>query len=135
MGAEFGYRGERLGLPQDGPGSIARPGRRLGALTIDWLLCVLIAKGLIAPDDSQAANLWTLAVFGLMTLLLVATLGTTPGKRLLRIKVVREDGSRALPGQVLIRTVLLLVVIPAAVWDRDTRSLHDKAAHTLEVRF
>ncbi|MEU1165551.1 RDD family protein, partial [Streptomyces sp. NPDC005921] len=46
-GAEFGYRGEQLGLPEEGPGSIARPGRRLGALVVDWALCVLIAYGLI----------------------------------------------------------------------------------------
>ena len=46
-GVDFGYRGEQLGLPEEGPGSIARPGRRLGALAVDWGICVLIAYGLI----------------------------------------------------------------------------------------
>jgi hypothetical protein len=35
---------------------------------------------------------------------------------------------------VLIRTVLLLLVVPAAVWDRDSRGLHDKAAGAVQVR-
>ena len=48
MGVDFGYRGERLGLPEEGPGSIARPGRRFAALFIDWALCMLIAYGLLA---------------------------------------------------------------------------------------
>jgi hypothetical protein len=34
----------------------------------------------------------------------------------------------------VVRTVLLLLLVPAAVWDRDTRGLHDKAAGTVEVR-
>ena len=33
-----GYPGERLGLPQQGPGSIARFGRRVGAILADWLI-------------------------------------------------------------------------------------------------
>src|SRR5689334_22272379 len=33
------YPGERLGLPKDGPGSIARFGRRIAALIVDWLTC------------------------------------------------------------------------------------------------
>ncbi|MGO4425639.1 RDD family protein, partial [Streptomyces sp. MCAF7] len=41
MGVELGYRGEALGLPESGPGSITPIGRRLGALLIDWGLCLL----------------------------------------------------------------------------------------------
>jgi hypothetical protein len=33
------YPGERLGLPQEGPRSVARMGRRVAALFADWLLC------------------------------------------------------------------------------------------------
>lgn len=32
------YPGEKLGLPQRGPGSLAPMGPRLGALMIDWLI-------------------------------------------------------------------------------------------------
>ena len=62
-GVDFGYRGERLGLPEEGPGSIARPGRRLGALAVDWGLCLLIAYGLLADGYDQAAGNWALLVF------------------------------------------------------------------------
>jgi uncharacterized RDD family membrane protein YckC len=33
-----------------------------------------------------------------------------------------------------VRTVLLCLVIPAFIWDRDGRGLHDKAAGTVVVR-
>ncbi len=134
MGADLGYRGERLGLPQDGAGSVASVGRRLTALFVDWGLCLLIAYGLLAHGSARAADNWTFVVFGVMTLLTVGICGTTPGKRLLGLRVVRLDGRRAGPVAVLVRTVLLLLVVPAVVWDRDTRGLHDKAAGTVEVR-
>jgi uncharacterized RDD family membrane protein YckC len=133
-GADFGYRGERLGLPKDGPGSVAPVGRRIGALFIDWFLCVVIAYGLIAHGDARVANQWTLAVFGALSVLTLGTLGMTPGKRLLRLRVLRLDGGRLGFGAVVLRTLLLLMVIPAAVWDRDTRGLHDKAVGAVQVR-
>ena len=45
-GSESGpndYPGQRLGLPESGPGSIAGFGRRIAALLIDWF----IAYGLV----------------------------------------------------------------------------------------
>jgi uncharacterized RDD family membrane protein YckC len=134
MGVEFGYRGERLGLPEKGPGSIAPIGRRLIAIFIDWILCVLIAYGLIAHRDYNASNPWALAVFGGLSLLTLSLVGSTPGKRLMRLRVVRLDGGRLGPAAVLLRTVLLLIVVPAVVWDRDTRGMHDKAARAVQVR-
>ena len=56
MGADFGHRGERLGLPQEGAGSVASVGRRLGALFVDWGIAVLIAYGLLSGGDLRAAN-------------------------------------------------------------------------------
>lgn len=134
MGADFGYPGERLGLPESGPGSIARVGRRMAALTVDWLLCALIAYGLFSGGDVQVANLWTSGLFFVVSVLLVGTVGCTPGKRLLGLRVVRADGGRASLLQVGLRTLLLIIVIPAVVWDRDTRGLHDKAVGLVQVR-
>ena len=37
------YPGERFGVPETGPESVAGFGRRLTALTVDWLLGYLIA--------------------------------------------------------------------------------------------
>ncbi|WP_335984120.1 MULTISPECIES: RDD family protein [Streptomycetaceae] len=134
MGVEFGYRGERLGLPEDGPGSIASVGRRIAAIFIDWVLCVLIAYGLIAHRDVHSANNWALAVFGAVSLIGLSLVGGTPGKMITRLRVVGLDGRRLSPLAAVIRTVLLLLVIPALVWDRDTRGLHDKAAKAVQVR-
>lgn len=134
MGVEFGYRGQRLGLPENGPGSIASIGRRVAAVFIDWALCVLIAYGLIAQRDSHAASNWALLVFGVVSLIGLGLVGSTPGKMVMRLRVVRLGGGRLSPLSVLIRTVLLLVVIPAVVWDRDTRGLHDRAAKSVQIR-
>ncbi|WP_217552694.1 RDD family protein [Streptomyces sp. GbtcB6] len=133
-GAEFGYRGEQLGLPEDGPGSIARPGRRLGALVLDWALCVLIAYGLITDGYTPATSNWALLVFFALGVLTVGTLGFTPGKRLFRLRVVGVDTGRVQPLRALARTVLLCLAVPALVWDRDGRGLHDRLAKTVEVR-
>jgi uncharacterized RDD family membrane protein YckC len=134
MGADFGYRGERLGLPEEGPGAIAPLGRRVGALVVDGWLCALIAYGLLAHGDAGHANLWTTPVFFIMSVVLLATAGSTVGKRLFGLRVVRLDGGRASLLQAAGRSFLLALVVPALVWDRDGRGLHDKALGTVEVR-
>ncbi|MEU8844520.1 RDD family protein [Streptomyces roseus] len=134
MGVDFGYRGQRLGLPQEGPGSVARFGRRLGGLAIDWIGCQVIAFGLITHGNATATGNWTLALFVVLSILTVATVGFTPGKRLVGLRVVAEDGGRLGIGRVVLRTVLLALVIPALVWDRDGRGLHDRLARAVQVR-
>ncbi|NYI06982.1 RDD family protein [Allostreptomyces psammosilenae] len=134
MGVDFGYRGERLGLPRSGSGAIAPNGRRIGALFVDWWACSLIATQLISPGDQMTASLWAAGLFLVMSLLLIGTTGLTVGKRLFGLRVIRLDGRRPGPGRVLARTVLLLLVVPAVIWDRDGRGLHDKLAGTVEVR-
>lgn len=132
------YRGERLGLPEDGPGSIATVGRRLGALCIDWGLSYLIARGIFGADSTRATGqLLVLAIFAAENLLLLSTLGFTVGKRLLGVRVVSLRGEKPgmpTPLDVVIRTVLLCLVIPAVIYDRDTRGLHDRATRTAAVR-
>ncbi|WP_128437169.1 RDD family protein [Streptomyces cyaneus] len=133
-GVDFGYRGEQLGLPEEGPGSIARPGRRLGALAVDWGLCVLIAYGLITDGYGQATSNWALLLFFLMSALTVGTVGFTPGKRLFGLRVVTLETGTVNPLRALLRSALLCVAIPALIWDRDGRGLHDRLAGTVEVR-
>ncbi|MEV7614630.1 RDD family protein [Streptomyces sp. NPDC089799] len=134
MGVEFGYPGQQLGLPQQGPGSVARFGRRLAAVLVDWLACQLIAFGLITDRDWVAAGNWALPVFGVLAVLTVGTVGSTPGKRLMGLRVVAEGGGRLGILRVLLRTVLLLLVVPALVWDRDGRGLHDRLSRAVQVR-
>lgn len=133
-GADFGYRGEQLGLPESGPGSIARPGRRLGALAVDWGLCLLIAYGLLTDGYNQATGNWALLIFFVMSALTVGTIGFTPGKRLFGLRVLTLETGTVNPLRALLRTALLCVAIPALIWDRDGRGLHDRLARTVEVR-
>ncbi|MFB7932097.1 MULTISPECIES: RDD family protein [Streptomyces] len=133
-GVDFGYRGEQLGLPEEGSGSIARPGRRLGALAVDWGLSLLIAYGLITQSYNEAAQIWAPLILFALMVLTVGTVGFTPGKRLLGLRVLALDTGRVSPWRALLRTVLLFLAIPALIWDRDGRGLHDRMAGTVEVR-
>ncbi|MGW2487619.1 RDD family protein [Streptomyces sp. NPDC001606] len=133
-GADFGYRGQQLGLPEQGPNSIARPGRRLGALLVDWGLCVLIAYGLITHGNGPATSNWALGIFFVLSVLTVGTVGFTPGKRIFGLRVVALETGTVSPLRSLFRSVLLCLAIPALIWDRDGRGLHDRLAKTVEVR-
>ncbi|MER5217282.1 RDD family protein [Streptomyces sp. NPDC002838] len=133
-GVDFGYRGEQLGLPEEGPGSIARPGRRCGALAVDWGMSALIASQLITQSYDQTSSNWALLIFFVMSVLTLGTIGFTPGKRLFGLRVVALDTGTVNPLRVLLRTVLLCLALPALVWDRDGRGLHDRLARTVEVR-
>ncbi|WP_329277954.1 RDD family protein [Streptomyces sp. NBC_01451] len=133
-GVDFGYRGEQLGLPEQGPGSIARPGRRLGALAVDWGLCLLIAYGLITDSYNEAAQVWAPLILLALLLLTLGTLGYTPGKRLFGLRVVALDTGRVNPLRAALRTVLFFLALPPLIWDRDGRGLHDRLAGTVEVR-
>lgn len=122
------YPGERLGLPEQGAGSVARTGRRIAALCIDWLLCTLIAVGTLH------SQYWTIVIFAAEVYLLTAVSGFTVGKRIVGIRVVRLDGEPVGFLWALVRTLLLLTVIAPLVTDGDLRGLHDRAANTVVIR-
>ncbi|MFC7850664.1 RDD family protein [Arthrobacter sp. NPDC057388] len=123
------YPGERLGFPESGPGSMARAGRRILAIIIDWTIALLISNVFLAGNSMA-----TLAVFAAEQILLIGTLGYSIGHRLMGIQVVKPDGSPAGPLAALVRTVLLCLVIPAVIFDPDQRGLHDKAMNTVLIR-
>jgi uncharacterized RDD family membrane protein YckC len=134
-GSSSDYPGQRLGLPQSGPGSVAGIGRRLGALLIDWLMCAVIALSVLGGDkDPAKVQYLTLAIFAAETYLLTALTGYTAGKRLLGLRVARLDGKPVGLVWSLVRTLLFLVVIPPLIFDGDLRGLHDQAANTVVVR-
>ena len=64
-------------------------------------------------------------------LLLLPTVGSTVGQRILGIGLMSVNGRPASFVQVLLRTMLLCLAIPALIWDRNSRGLHDKAAATV----
>ena len=129
------YAGQRLGLPAVGPGSIGRFGRRLIAVFIDWGLCLLIAAGLfhVPLTGAGSGGFVPLAVFAAENVLLVGTVGSTVGHRALGLRVLSLDGTRAGLAQVLSRTLLLVLAVPALIWDRYGRGLHDRVPNTVLV--
>jgi hypothetical protein len=136
-----------LGHAASGRGSLASVGRRLAALVVDWTMSLAISAAFFPGPEPAVVPLLsgdpsaTLGVFAVSTVVLVALLGHTVGHRLLGIRVVRladavsASGPRP-PGPLaaLIRTGLLCLVIPAVIWDRSGRGMHDVAARTAIVR-
>jgi uncharacterized RDD family membrane protein YckC len=125
------YPGARLGLPESGSGSVARPGRRLLGIAIDWLSVWLIAATFLRSVGPSAGPLLVLLV---EHTLLVGTAGFSLGHRLVGVRVARLDGGPAGIGRAALRSVLLCLAVPPLIWDRDQRGLHDKAAGTVVVR-
>ncbi len=123
------YPGERLGLPTAGPGSVARVGRRIGALAIDWVAAVILSIAFFDYDPFA-----TLVIFAVVQIVFIPTAGGSPGHRILGMRVVRLDGGWTGLWRPIVRTLLLIFVIPAVIWDADQRGLHDKAVGTVLIR-
>jgi hypothetical protein len=126
--SQAAYPGQRFGLPESGPGSVASMPRRVLALFIDWLLSMLIAYWL------THSQFWTIAIFAVEVYVLTATTGFTVGKRLVGIRTIRTNGGLVGFRWALVRTAILLAVIPPLLTDRDLRGLHDRASDTIVVR-
>ena len=99
------------------------------ALWLDYLMCLGIAFWLF-----EGSNLAILAIFFIEYLVLVSLLGTTVGQKIFGIRVIRLDGSVPGIASGFIRTLLLMLVIPAVIFDADRRGFHDIAARTAVVR-
>lgn len=128
------WPGERLGLPDDGPRSVARLGRRLGAVAIDWVIAYGLSLLFFRQKDGTANPWINLAIFGVLTLLFLLFFNGSIGHLVLRMRVVPIRGGALAPWRALVRTLLLCLGIPALIWDRDQRGLHDRLAGSVLVR-
>lgn len=116
----------------DGPRSLAGLGRRLVAIAVDWVLCLLVAGWLLRYAGlGQFAPLLVLFV---ENVLLVWTTGATVGHRLLGMRIETVPGTAPGLRRALLRSLLLCLAVPPLVWDADRRGLHDRAAGTLVAR-
>jgi uncharacterized RDD family membrane protein YckC len=127
------YRGQRLGLPESGPGSMAGTGRRVVALFIDWFAALIVSRVLVGTPETTLESFATLAIFFVEVTLLTWTLGASFGQRLVGLRVVGLTRRLGFTGAA-IRTLLICLVIPPLIWDADGRGLHDRAAGTVVVR-
>jgi uncharacterized RDD family membrane protein YckC len=141
---EFRFPGNRLGLPEDGPGSVAGWGRRALALILDWLIAGLIASAVVGKPmwaGGNDYNLSHLVIFFAMSAILTGLAGGTIGHRICGLRVLNLNAKDATgyAAQVgllggVIRSFLICLFLPAVVYDRDRRGLHDRAARTVVVR-
>jgi uncharacterized RDD family membrane protein YckC len=127
--ASSSWPGERLGLPESGRRSIGRLGRRVAALAIDWGLSVLVSVAFF--DYSPWA---TLDVFAITQIVFLATAGGSVGHLLLGLRVVPLSGGWIGLWRPVVRTLLICLVIPAVIWDKDQRGVHDRLAGTVLIR-
>lgn len=110
-------------------------GRRLVAVLVDWLICqgvALLFTGTEGGGGAGAAFL-PLGIFAVLNVVFISLTGSTVGHRLLGMQVWQvRPGS--FPLQVLVRTALLCLFVPAVLTASDGRGLHDVIAGTRIVR-
>jgi uncharacterized RDD family membrane protein YckC len=136
---ESSYPGQPLGLPPTGSRSLARTGRRLAALLVDWLIAyglagLAVTAGLLSTATLSTAVLGIWFVLGVVS---VRLFGFTPGQLALGLAVVRLDGGAVVHvgvGRAAARGLLIALVIPPLFTDSDGRGLHDRITGTAVVR-
>lgn len=127
------YRGQLIGLPQSGAGSLAPMSRRIVALFVDYFIAMGIAALIV--QGAGSLNTVTYIVWFLLGMLTVMLFGFTPGQFFLRLRTIRIDD--AVPVgfvRALARQALLTFVVPALFTDGDGRGMHDRATGTALVR-
>lgn len=126
------WRGERLGMPETGPGSAAPMWRRAAAFFLDLVLAALVAALFTFPELPRN---WSMLAWTVITVLPVAIAGTTPGMAITRIWVARMD-ARPMVGvwRALVRCALTTVIIPPLVQNSDGRGWHDQLTGTIVLR-
>lgn len=129
------YPGERFGMPPAGSGAQASVARRMAAVLIDWLIC-LIAATLITMNTDKLGDTATLTylLWVAMGILCGWLLARTPGMAALGMGVARVDEEAPVGfWRAAVRTILTGFVLPAAMVDQDGRGMHDRATNTTVI--
>ena len=112
-------------------------GRRLAAITLDWMACYAIVAALsgglgqMGPRQSPI----TLALFFMEVWVLTSLIGASLGQKIFGMRVVRfSDGASVSPMQALIRTLFLVLVVTAVTYDENGRGIHERISGTVLAR-
>jgi uncharacterized RDD family membrane protein YckC len=125
-------RGASLGLPAEGPGSLASFGTRITAYFVDAIASAFVAGLFTAP---KLPGLWSLVSFAAITIVTLVAFGQTPGMRVCGLRLAHPvEGRRLAVWRAVVRTALLILLVPALLVDADGRGLHDRATQTAVVR-
>ena len=143
-GPEQKFKGENLGLPESGPGSMAPLGVRFGALVVDWFLAYgLVAAvvsvagpGVLGGDSFAAVSSWAVPlVWGVIGVVCVWLFAQTPGQAVLGIGTARVDEEERVGFlRSLVRVVFIFFLLPPLIQDEDGRGMHDRATGTALIR-
>ncbi len=112
-------------------------GRRVLALVIDWALSMLAVGAFIGQDiwSSQGAAGWApLVVFASEVWILTSLTGGSAGQRVTGVVIRRTSGAPLDPLRALARTLLICLVIPPVIYNRDQQGLHDLAVDSIALR-
>lgn len=111
-------------------------GRRIAALFIDWVVSTLVFIAIVGGSTYSKVGggfyvpLVLFAEIAIFTILL----GGSFGQVALKMRVRRIDGARLSPWAVLIRTLLILLVVPPLIYKPDGRGLHDMVVDSATFR-
>lgn len=148
-GVDNEYRGQDLGLPESGPGSLATGWPRVAGLLVDWLIAGGLAMAFFGGFNSPHLGTAQMGVWFVMGIFAVTLFGFTPGQLVIGMRVARVDygverntaeatgeQSPAAVGIVraFFRQVLMIFLVPALINDYNGRALHDRATGTALVR-
>lgn len=142
-GPDDDYPGKRLGLPEAGPGSIARFGRRITALMLDWFIAyglvgLAVGLGFVSRDAFLYSSLGSTSiavVWLVLGIVSVRLFGFTPGQWALGLRVASIDHRLHVGiGRATVRGLLVFFVIPALFTDKDFRGYQDRFTNTAVVR-
>jgi len=139
MTAPQAYRGEKIGLPRSGRGALAPTGPRLIAFVVDAVASALVAALFVHHRGGTLADRlpgsWSLIPFVLDYVIGVLVAGRTLGMYLVGLRVIRVSTDASVdPLRIVARTAMLCLLIPALIFDRDGRGLHDRLTDTAVVR-
>ena len=112
-------------------------GKRILALIIDWVAAILVVQVIPNGPDygTQSNSLLTLLVFATEVTLFTWLMGSSFGQRIVGLRI-RDFNIEKNPTllQSLIRTLLIVLLIPPLLADSDGRGLHDRLVKTKIIK-
>ncbi|WP_058234064.1 RDD family protein [Devriesea agamarum] len=121
--------GSAFGLPAAGPGSVAGRGRRALSLIIDYALAAVTSYLFFGYS---ALSIWVLFVS--INIVMLTLFGATIGQFVLGLRVLPVRKRWPMIMRALVRTALLMLVVPLLIWTRDRQAGHDFVAGTAVIK-